>query len=108
MHTRRQFVEQAPLGLLAVIAACRGGASEPPSPSPAPAPAAGPGAPTPGAPPTFGTAPGVGPEVTTTTFEEAERLVQWTMTPSERTQAAGSWRRSLAPSIAEACARARS
>jgi Asp-tRNA(Asn)/Glu-tRNA(Gln) amidotransferase A subunit family amidase len=97
MHTRRQFVEQAPLGLLAVIAACRGGASESPSPSPAPAPAAGPGAPTPGAPPTFGTAPGVGPEVTTTTFEEAERLVQWTMTPAERTQAAGAWRRSLAP-----------
>ena len=78
----------------AVVAACRGGLREGPSQA-TPAPAAG--APTPGAPPTFGTAPGVGPEVTTTTFEEAERLVQWTMTPSERAQAAGSWRRSLAP-----------
>ena len=65
MHTRRQFVEQAPLGLLAVIAACRGGVSEGQAPT-TPAPAAGPGASasTPGAPPTFGTAPAVGPEVT--------------------------------------------
>jgi Asp-tRNA(Asn)/Glu-tRNA(Gln) amidotransferase A subunit family amidase len=103
MATRRQFVEQAPLGLAAIIAACRGGVSEGQSPT-TPAPAAGPGSPTagaatPGAPPTFGTAPGVGPEVTPATFEEAERLVQWTMTPAERTQAAGSWRRSLAPLI---------
>jgi Asp-tRNA(Asn)/Glu-tRNA(Gln) amidotransferase A subunit family amidase len=94
MHTRRQFVEQAPLGLLAAIAACRGSVSAGPT-TPSPAPAGG--APPAGAPPTFGTAPGVGPEVTPATFEEAERLVQWTMTPAERTQAAGSWRRSLAP-----------
>jgi Asp-tRNA(Asn)/Glu-tRNA(Gln) amidotransferase A subunit family amidase len=93
MHSRRQFVEQAPLGLLAAIAACRGGLS---SPQTAPAPAPGGAAPA-GAPPTFGTAAGVGPEVTPATFEEAERLVQWTMTPGERAQAAGSWRRSLAP-----------
>jgi Asp-tRNA(Asn)/Glu-tRNA(Gln) amidotransferase A subunit family amidase len=93
MHSRRQFVEQAPLGLLAAIAACRGGLS---SPQTTPAPAPGGAAPA-GAPPTFGTAPGVGPEVTPATFEEAERLVQWTMTPAERAQAAGSWRRSLAP-----------
>src|SRR3954453_6671599 len=103
MATRRQFVEQAPLGLAAIIAACRGGVREGQSPT-TPAPAAGPGSPTagaapPGAPPTFGTAPGVGPEVTPATFEEAERLGQWTMTPAERTQAAGSWRRSLAPLI---------
>ena len=95
MHTRRQFVEQAPLGILAAIAACRGGLPEGASP-PAPA-AAPPGGATPGAPPTFGTAPGVGTEVTPATFEDAERLVQWTMTPAERAQAAGSWRRSLAP-----------
>ncbi len=92
MHTRRQFVEQAPLGFLAAIVACRGGLREgsiPPSPAPAAPPA--------GAPPTFGTAPGVGPEVTPATFGEAERLMQVTMTPAERAQAAGSWRRSLAP-----------
>jgi Asp-tRNA(Asn)/Glu-tRNA(Gln) amidotransferase A subunit family amidase len=98
MHTRRQFVEQAPLGLVAAIAACRSGLREgPPPAAPTPGPGPGGGAPTPGAPPTFGTAPGVGPEVTSATFEEAERLVQWTMTPAERAQAAGSWRRSLAP-----------
>jgi Asp-tRNA(Asn)/Glu-tRNA(Gln) amidotransferase A subunit family amidase len=96
MHTRRQFVEQAPLGLVAAIAACRSGLREGPPPA-APTPGPGGGAPSPGAPPTVGTAPGVGPEVTSATFEEAERLVQWTMTPAERAQAAGSWRRSLAP-----------
>jgi Asp-tRNA(Asn)/Glu-tRNA(Gln) amidotransferase A subunit family amidase len=96
MHSRRKFLEQAPLGLAAAIAACRGGLREGPSPTtPAAAPAAG--APTPGAPPTFGTAPGVGPEVAPATFEEAERLMQVTLTPAERAQAAGSWRRSLAP-----------
>ena len=94
MHTRRHFLEQAPLGLAAAIAACRGSLSEgrPPTATP-PAP----GAPPPGAPPTFGTAPGAGPEVAAATFEEAERLTQVTMTPAERAQAAGSWRRSLAP-----------
>ena len=94
MHTRRHFLEQAPLGLAAAIAACRGSVSEgrPPTATP-PAP----GAPPPGAPPTFGTAPGAGPEVAAATFEEAERLTQVTMTPAERAQAAGSWRRSLAP-----------
>jgi Asp-tRNA(Asn)/Glu-tRNA(Gln) amidotransferase A subunit family amidase len=86
MHTRRQFLEQAPLGLLAAVAACREGPREG-------APAAAP----PGAPPTFGTAPGAGPEVTAGTFEQAERLMQVTLTPAEREQAAGSWRRSLAP-----------
>jgi Asp-tRNA(Asn)/Glu-tRNA(Gln) amidotransferase A subunit family amidase len=92
MHTRRQFVEQAPLGLLAAIVACRAGLKEGTAPA-TPAPAAPPA----GAPPTFGTAPGAGPAVTPATFEEAERLMQVTMTPAERAQAAGSWRRSLAP-----------
>ena len=94
MPTRRHFLEQAPLGLAAAIAACRGHVSEGQSPT-APAPVSG--APTPGAPPTFGTAPGFGPEVAPATFEEAEPLMQVTMTPAERAQAAGSWRRSLAP-----------
>jgi Asp-tRNA(Asn)/Glu-tRNA(Gln) amidotransferase A subunit family amidase len=87
MHTRRQFLEQAPIGLLAAVAACRGGSREGAPPAGAP----------PGAPPTFGTAPGAGPEVTAATFEQAERLMQVTLTPAEREQAAGSWRRSLAP-----------
>ena len=50
----------------------------------------------PGAPPTFGTAPAVGPVVSPATFEQAENLVQVEMTPAERAQAAGSWRQAMA------------
>jgi Asp-tRNA(Asn)/Glu-tRNA(Gln) amidotransferase A subunit family amidase len=50
----------------------------------------------PGAPPAFGTAPPVGPEVTAQTFVEAEKLVQVEMTPADRAMAAGNWRTSMA------------
>jgi Asp-tRNA(Asn)/Glu-tRNA(Gln) amidotransferase A subunit family amidase len=50
----------------------------------------------PGAPPAFGVGPAVGPEVSTTTFREAEKLVQFTLTDSERSMAAASWSRTLA------------
>jgi Asp-tRNA(Asn)/Glu-tRNA(Gln) amidotransferase A subunit family amidase len=53
-------------------------------------------APTPGAPPAFGTAPPVGPEVTPATFAEAEKLVRVQLTDPERTQAAQNWRESMA------------
>src|SRR5437870_662106 len=86
MNTRRQFLIRAPLGVLVAAAACR---KSPPSNSQTPT--------TPGAPPTFGTGTGSGPEVTPATFAEAERLMQVTMTPAERQQAADSWRQSLAP-----------
>jgi len=86
MNTRRQFLIRAPLGVLVVAAACR---KSPPSNSQTGT--------TPGAPPTFGTGTGSGPEVTPATFAEAERLMQVTMTPAERQQAADSWRQSLAP-----------
>ncbi len=56
-----------------------------------------PGALTPGAPPAFGTAPGVGPEVAPATFREAEKLVDVLLTDAERAQAAGNWRNSVAP-----------
>ena len=52
--------------------------------------------PTPGAPPAFGTAPEVGPEVSPATFAEAEKLVQFEMTSGERAVAAESWRRTMA------------
>jgi Asp-tRNA(Asn)/Glu-tRNA(Gln) amidotransferase A subunit family amidase len=52
---------------------------------------------TPGAPPAFGTAPPVGPEVTPATFVEAEKLVQVEMTPVDRATAAGNWRMQMAP-----------
>ena len=85
MNTRRQFLIQAPLGFLVTAAACRG---------PAPAEQSPPA--TPGAPPTFGTGAGAGPDVTPATFAEAEKLMQVAMTPAERKQAADSWRSSMA------------
>jgi Asp-tRNA(Asn)/Glu-tRNA(Gln) amidotransferase A subunit family amidase len=51
---------------------------------------------TPGAPPAFGTAAPVGPEVTPATFVEAEKLVQVTMTAQHRAEVAGNWRESMA------------
>jgi Asp-tRNA(Asn)/Glu-tRNA(Gln) amidotransferase A subunit family amidase len=58
------------------------------APSQEPAPA--------GAPPAFGTGPAVGPEVFPATFEQAEKLVQFSLTASERGQAASSWRGNMA------------
>ena len=52
---------------------------------------------TPGAPPAFGTAQPVGPEVTAGTFAEAEKLVQIEMSEADRAQAAGNWRVAMAP-----------
>src|SRR5207248_9838301 len=43
-------------------------------------------APPPGMPPAFGTAPPVGPEVSPTTFAEAEKLMQVQFTAAERAQ----------------------
>jgi Asp-tRNA(Asn)/Glu-tRNA(Gln) amidotransferase A subunit family amidase len=50
----------------------------------------------PGSPGAFGAGPPVGPEVSTTTFAEAEKLVQFSLTDAERKLAADSWRRTLA------------
>ena len=52
---------------------------------------------TPGAPPAFGTAPPVGPEVSAATFAEAEKLTRVELTPAERAQATGNWRSAMAP-----------
>jgi Asp-tRNA(Asn)/Glu-tRNA(Gln) amidotransferase A subunit family amidase len=50
----------------------------------------------PGAPPAFGAGPAVGPEVSATTFAEAEKLVQVTLNEPAQTEAAGSWRQNMA------------
>ncbi len=50
----------------------------------------------PGAPPAFGTGPEVGPEVSPSTFAEAEKLMQVQLTEAEREMAAHSWRRTMA------------
>jgi Asp-tRNA(Asn)/Glu-tRNA(Gln) amidotransferase A subunit family amidase len=84
--SRRQFLK-GPVVLLGAAAAgriARAGANNPPA-----LPA--------GSPPAFGTGPAVGPAITASTFAEAEKLVQVTMTPAQRAQAAANWRVSLAP-----------
>jgi Asp-tRNA(Asn)/Glu-tRNA(Gln) amidotransferase A subunit family amidase len=88
MNTRRQFLIVAPLGMLGAAVACRG--EQPGAGGSTPAT-------TPGAPPTFGTAPASGPEVAPATFAEAEKLAQVTMSAADREMAAASWRRSMAP-----------
>ncbi|HEV2442635.1 MAG TPA: amidase [Steroidobacteraceae bacterium] len=47
-------------------------------------------------PPAFGTATGVGPEVTAGSFAEAEKLMRVRMSAKDRAQAAGNWRDSMA------------
>ena len=87
MNTRRRFLIQAPLAALVGSATWKQAlTAQTPSPTPTTA----------GAPPTFGTGPGSGPPVTTQTFAEAEKLMQVTMTHTERQQAADTWRTSLA------------
>jgi Asp-tRNA(Asn)/Glu-tRNA(Gln) amidotransferase A subunit family amidase len=81
--SRRQFLTQTSLGLLAAATAYRGFAQQ------------GSDLP-PGAPPAFGAGPAVGPEVSPSTFAEAEKLVQVQLTAPERSMAASSWRQTMA------------
>ncbi|MGH9570300.1 MAG: amidase, partial [Candidatus Angelobacter sp.] len=81
---------EASIGLLGAAVGSR---LEAQKPSEAPKPAE----PPPGAPPAFGTAPAVGPEVSPTTFAQAEKLEQVEMSPAERTEAAGNWSKAMAP-----------
>jgi Asp-tRNA(Asn)/Glu-tRNA(Gln) amidotransferase A subunit family amidase len=85
--SRRTFLAQSAAGLagaLGASAALRADAGEPLQ-----LPA--------GSPPVFGAAPPVGPPVNAGTFAEAEKLVQVNWTPAERAQAAGNWRKAMAP-----------
>src|SRR5436309_3700369 len=83
--SRRQFLVNSSLAVVgAALASCRKSAQKT---TEAPA----------GTPPSFGTAPAVGPEVSPFTFAEAEKLVRVELTSAERAQAAGNWRNSLAP-----------
>jgi Asp-tRNA(Asn)/Glu-tRNA(Gln) amidotransferase A subunit family amidase len=50
----------------------------------------------PGAPPAFGAGPPVGPEVSPSTFAEAQKLAQIELTEAERSEAASSWRANMA------------
>lgn len=82
--SRRQFLAQAPLALLGAAVASY---AQDQKPTELP----------PGAPPAFGTAPAVGPEVSPATFAEAEKLVQVEFSSEELAQAAGNWRSAMAP-----------
>jgi hypothetical protein len=91
---RRTFLSKSSLALLAAAAAPTLPAQTPqPNQDPTPQdPTKG----TPGAPPAYGTGPAVGPEVSTTTFTEAEKLVQIELAPKDLSQAAATWRTNLA------------
>ncbi|HXM22346.1 MAG TPA: amidase [Terriglobales bacterium] len=96
--SRRQFLVHTSLGVLCAAVAHRSYA-EPPSNLQADAlPTTDPQIQDlpPGAPSAFGTGPAVGPEVSPSTFAEAEKLVRVELSDSERAVAAGSWRRTMA------------
>lgn len=87
MKTRREFLAHAPLGLLGAVVATRTMAQtgEPTVPTVPP-----------GSPAAFNTAPPVGPQLTSATFAEAEKLQQVVMTDTQRAMAVRSWPTSMA------------
>ena len=95
--SRREFLGTASAGFIAALTvpeALKGapamrrdfGGSAMQQPTEAPA----------GAPPAYGAGPAFGPEVSTATFSEAEKLVQISLNSEERTEAAESWRVTMA------------
>jgi len=91
-NSRRTFLTNSSLGLLGVAMTANSVAQtgEPTAATPGTQT-------TPGAPTAFGTSPAFGPEVSSATFEVAEKLVEVTLTERERAEAAGNWRNSVAP-----------
>src|ERR1700693_5472597 len=81
--SRREFFTEAALAVLAVSVPCPAQEQKPDAP--------------PGAPPAFGTANPVGPEVSTAPSAGEKNLFQKRLTEPERAQAAFSWRVSMAP-----------
>ncbi len=91
-RSRRDFLAKGSMGLMGAAMATKvAGGEQTPQ-----APAVGTRPDTPGAPPAFGTAAAVGPEVSVETFVQAEKLVQVKMTPKDIAEAAGNWRQSMA------------
>jgi Asp-tRNA(Asn)/Glu-tRNA(Gln) amidotransferase A subunit family amidase len=81
--SRREFLTETTLGLLAAATPCLGQEQQPGLP--------------PGAPPAFGTAQPTAPVVSPVTFAEAEKLVQVELNEKDRAMAAASWRVNIAP-----------
>ena len=89
-RSRREFLARTSLGVLAAAVGCHKGAGKSgASASPA-------GELPPGAPSTFATSPAVGPDVSTGTFAEAEKLVQVQLSEEQLAQAAETWRVAMA------------
>jgi Asp-tRNA(Asn)/Glu-tRNA(Gln) amidotransferase A subunit family amidase len=84
--SRRRFLAEASLSLLASSALAK---AQTPDKEPAQLP--------PGSPSAFGTAPAAGPEVSLTTFAEAEKLVQAPLTAKDRAEVEQNWRQAMAP-----------
>jgi len=89
---RRDFLSKSSFALLAAAVAPALPAQTPSQQPTAQDPTKG----TAGAPPAYGTGPAVGPEVSTTTFTEAEKLVQVEFAPKDIAQAAATWRSNVA------------
>src|SRR5579863_10402680 len=85
-HSRRDFLAATSVGLVGAAIGVQGEQLEQEPTQQAPA----------GTPPAFGTGPAVGPEVSPTTFAEAEKLVQLEMTSADRAMAASTWRGNIA------------
>jgi Asp-tRNA(Asn)/Glu-tRNA(Gln) amidotransferase A subunit family amidase len=85
LKSRREFLGQLSLAVAGAAVAAHGQAQNPSQPA------------TPGAPPAFGTAPAVGPEVSAATFAQAEKLIQLDFSQAELEQAASNWRMAMAP-----------
>jgi Asp-tRNA(Asn)/Glu-tRNA(Gln) amidotransferase A subunit family amidase len=81
--SRRQFLKGSSLALAAAAAGCRRTSQKTRDLLP-------------GAPPTFGTGPQAGSPVSSTTFAEAEKLMQIQMANADIEQAAQSWRANMA------------
>jgi len=90
MQSRRRFFKAASLSLMGAAALRTQAQQEPNQPANSSQQAP------PGSPPAFGTGPLVGPDVSSNTFAEAEKLVQIQLTESERDVAAASWRADMA------------
>src|SRR5271166_4569131 len=82
--SRRQFLAHAPLALLGAAVASYSQTQKSAEPPP-------------GAPPAFGTAPPVGPQVSPATFAQAERLVEVELSAEELALVASNWRSAMAP-----------
>ncbi len=87
--SRRQFLVHTSLGLLGAAVSYRSSYAQQPVELPT-------NDLTPGAPSAFGTGPAVGPEVSSSTFAEAEKLLRVELSDGERAMAAGSWRKTMA------------